>query len=135
MRYAVLLLFFALAGCDLGTGNPDIQFSHSLLPESQGAQQTASLEGLNDAVFGAGIIVAPNSCQKITAAVDIKGNSLTITLTAANQRNDCQAGIGAYTYQLAISEIPARRYTAKIVYDFSGQRPAQTVLEEEIIVS
>jgi hypothetical protein len=129
------LLLLATAACDLGAGDPDIQFSNSLLPNPASAEASASVQPGNDAVYGAGIIVTPNTCQKLTPSFKVNGSALTITITASNQRTECPGGIGAYTYQFSIEGIDAQRYDLKVVYDFSGQRPAQTVLQEEIIVT
>ena len=134
-RVFVLLLLGLTSACDLGTGEPDVQFTNSLLPSSQGAEKSASVQAGAQAVYGAGVIIAPNTCQKITAGVKITGSSLTITITAANQRSDCPGGLGAYTYQFAIEDIDSGRYNLKVVYDYSGQRPAETVLQEDVVIS
>ena len=131
--FTLLLLAF-VAGCDLGTGEPDVQFTNSLLPSSQGAEESADVQAGAQAVYGAGVILTPNTCQKITAAVRVSGSALTITITAANQRTTCEPGTGAYTYQFAIEDIDPGNYTLKLVYDYSGQKPAVTKVQKDVTI-
>lgn len=131
--FATLLLALATA-CDLGTGAPDIQFTNSLLPSAD-VQASADVQTGAGALYGTGIMRTPNTCQKLTASVKITGNSFIVSITASNQRSPCDGGIGAYTYQFAIGDLDPRRYSLKVVYDYNGQKPAETVLEQDIVVT
>ena len=135
-RFCLLVLVAATAtGCDLGTGDPEIQFSHSLLPSAEGVQSSASLQPGNNAIFAVGIIKTPNSCQKLTASARQTSTELTITITASSQRSDCPGGQAAYTYELAVADITAGRFTVKVIYDFSGQKPAETAHTQELVIT
>lgn len=131
----LILALVALSGCDLITGyEPNVSFQAALLTDTADQVNSVDITGAPGAVFAVGTIVTPDSCQTVSGNYRVQGNVLTLTVTSRG-RTQCGTSGGAYRYTMAVEGLDRGTYTVKVVYDWAGQQPSQTILEEELIIS
>jgi hypothetical protein len=79
-------------------------------------------------------MIAPNDCQNLRAGVQRSSGTITVTITARQVTTTCDTTRGGYGYRVTTS-MAEGVYQLKVIHNFGGAQPAETVLDTQITVT
>lgn len=82
-----------------------------------------------------GSFTVPHLCHHLSGNADRRGSVITLTIQARARSELCEAGTGAFYYNVTARRLPPGSYTLRVLHTFQGEgREPVTVLDTTVAV-